>query len=136
MAASPPQVQVLRGLLRAHVPDFQQVLAVVESPVVRSTVRPRHGTAVISALRRRATGQQETLAEAALERAVTVLRNYQRAGLAVIPVGDVLRLLDTAPRDDPAPQEPPQQQPPRDPTADPLTGARWAGPPGSKPPAA
>jgi hypothetical protein len=33
--ASAPQVQYLRGLLRAHVPDFQQVLAVVESPVVR-----------------------------------------------------------------------------------------------------
>jgi hypothetical protein len=34
--ASAPQVQYLRGLLQAHVPDFQQVLAVVESPVVRS----------------------------------------------------------------------------------------------------
>lgn len=30
------QVGYLRGLLSAHVPDFQQVLAVVESPVVRS----------------------------------------------------------------------------------------------------
>ena len=36
VAASPPQVHVLRGLLQAHVPDFQQVLAVVESPAVRS----------------------------------------------------------------------------------------------------
>lgn len=29
------QAQALRGLLTAHIPDFQQVLAVVESPVVR-----------------------------------------------------------------------------------------------------
>ena len=46
MAANPPegstlnvsasQVQTLRGLLQAHVPEFQQVLAVVESPAVRS----------------------------------------------------------------------------------------------------
>lgn len=31
-----PQVQTLRGLLQAHIPDFTQVLAVVESPAVRS----------------------------------------------------------------------------------------------------
>ena len=45
LAASPPegstltvtagQAQSLRGLLTAHIPDFQQVLAVVESPAVR-----------------------------------------------------------------------------------------------------
>ena len=29
------QAQTLRGLLNAHVPDFTQVLAVVESPAVR-----------------------------------------------------------------------------------------------------
>jgi hypothetical protein len=31
-----PQVQTLRGLLTAHIPDFQNVLAVVESPAVRA----------------------------------------------------------------------------------------------------
>jgi hypothetical protein len=45
LAASPPEgstltvsaseAQTLRGLLTTHIPDFQQVLAVVESPVVR-----------------------------------------------------------------------------------------------------
>jgi hypothetical protein len=30
------QAETLRGLLNAHVPDFQAVLAVVESPAVRS----------------------------------------------------------------------------------------------------
>jgi hypothetical protein len=30
------QVQALRGLLAAHVPDFNAILAVVESPAVRS----------------------------------------------------------------------------------------------------
>jgi hypothetical protein len=36
LTVSAPQAQYLRGLLAAHLPDFQQVLAVVESPVVRS----------------------------------------------------------------------------------------------------
>lgn len=36
LTVSAPQVQALRGLLNAHVPDFQAVLAVVESPAVRS----------------------------------------------------------------------------------------------------
>lgn len=36
LTVSAPQAQYLRGLLAAHIPDFQQVLAVVESPVVRS----------------------------------------------------------------------------------------------------
>ncbi len=36
LTVSAPQVQTLRGLLQAHVPDFQQVLSVVESPAVRS----------------------------------------------------------------------------------------------------
>lgn len=38
LTVSAPQVQALRGLLNAHVPDFQAVLAVVESPAVRSLV--------------------------------------------------------------------------------------------------
>lgn len=46
LARNPPQgttlnvtaseAEALRGLLQAHVPDFQQVLAVVESPAVRA----------------------------------------------------------------------------------------------------
>ncbi|HTJ68215.1 MAG TPA: hypothetical protein VL551_11850 [Actinospica sp.] len=45
LAANPPEgstltvtageAQALRGLLASHIPDFQQVLAVVESPAVR-----------------------------------------------------------------------------------------------------
>jgi hypothetical protein len=35
LTVTPAQAQALRGLLTAHIPDFQQVLAVVESPVVR-----------------------------------------------------------------------------------------------------
>ena len=72
----------------------------------------------MAALRRRAAEQQEASAQAALERAIGALRKYQRAGLVMIPVGDVLRLLDTAPRDDPAPQ---QEPPPRRPVTRTLT---------------
>lgn len=36
LTVTAPEVQALRGLLNAHVPDFQSVLAVVESPAVRS----------------------------------------------------------------------------------------------------
>jgi len=36
LAVTAPQVQALRGMLAAHVPDFQGVLAVVESPAVRA----------------------------------------------------------------------------------------------------
>lgn len=36
LTVTAPQVQALRGLLNAHVPEFQSVLAVVESPAVRS----------------------------------------------------------------------------------------------------
>lgn len=35
LTVTPSQAQALRGLLTSHIPDFQQVLAVVESPVVR-----------------------------------------------------------------------------------------------------
>lgn len=35
LTVTAPQAQSLRGLLQAHIPDFQQVLAVVESPAVR-----------------------------------------------------------------------------------------------------
>jgi hypothetical protein len=36
LTVNAPQKQALQGLLNAHVPDFQAVLAVVESPAVRS----------------------------------------------------------------------------------------------------
>lgn len=36
LTVTAPEVQALRGLLNAHVPDFQAVLAVVESPAVQS----------------------------------------------------------------------------------------------------
>lgn len=35
LTVTPAQAQTLRGLLQAHVPEFNTVLAVVESPVVR-----------------------------------------------------------------------------------------------------
>jgi hypothetical protein len=35
LTVTAPQAQTLRGLLVSHIPDFSQVLAVVESPVVR-----------------------------------------------------------------------------------------------------
>lgn len=59
-----------------------------------------------------------------------MLRQYQRNGLTMVAIEDVLTLLGTDP--DTAP--PPPKEPPRDPRADPLTGAMWAGPPGSMPP--
>jgi hypothetical protein len=36
LTVSAPQAQALRGLLTTHIPDFQAVLAVVESPAVRA----------------------------------------------------------------------------------------------------
>lgn len=36
LTVTAPQIQALRGMLQAHLPDFSQVLAVVESPAVRS----------------------------------------------------------------------------------------------------
>jgi hypothetical protein len=36
LTVSASEAQALRGLLQAHVPDFNAVLAVVESPAVRS----------------------------------------------------------------------------------------------------
>jgi hypothetical protein len=64
-----------------------------------------------------------------LDRAVGLLRRYERAGATALPVADVLEMLGAGP-DEAAPA----QAPSRDPRADPLTGARWAGPPGSTPP--
>jgi hypothetical protein len=61
-----------------------------------------------------------------LGRAVTALREAERNGTTSVPVAEMLRLLGAYPEAVPVP--------PRDPEADPLTGARWAGPPGSAPP--
>jgi hypothetical protein len=60
-----------------------------------------------------------------------MLRQYARNGLTMVAIEDVLQLLGTG---EPAAPSPPLKEPPRDPLDDPLTGARWAGPPGSMPP--
>ena len=59
-----------------------------------------------------------------------MLLSYRRNGLTTVSIEDVLTLLGTA--TDPA--EVPREPPPRDPLVDGLTGAMWAGPPGSAPP--
>jgi hypothetical protein len=74
--------------------------------------------------------EQDDSARDVLDRAVSMLRQYQRAGMPALPVEEVLAMLGAGPETVPVPQAPP----PRDPQADPLTGARWAGPPGSAPP--
>lgn len=80
--------------------------------------------------RRRAAPQaEEDQARKALDRTAGMLRQYQRSGLTMVAIEDVLTLLGAEPDSAPAPQEPP-----RDPRADPLTGALWAGPAGSLPP--
>jgi len=71
----------------------------------------------------------EARAQRALGRAAAMLRDYQKNGLTMVAIEDVLTLLGTDP-DTP----PPLREPPRDPRADPLTGAMWPGPPGSMPP--
>jgi hypothetical protein len=74
--------------------------------------------------------EQEDGAQAlkAVERTVAILRSYQRAGAVEVPVADVLEMLGAGPETVPVPQVP------LDPAADPMTGAKWAGPPGSAPP--
>lgn len=80
--------------------------------------------------RRRAAPQEdEAQARKSLERATAMLRQYVRSGLTMVAIEDVLTLLGAEPDSAPVPEEPP-----RDPRADPLTGAMWAGPPGSTPP--
>lgn len=71
----------------------------------------------------------ETRARKALERAVAMLGQCQRNGLTMVAIEDVLTLLGGEPE-----RAAEAQEPPRDPRADALTGALWAGPPGSSPP--
>ena len=59
-----------------------------------------------------------------------MLKAYQKSGMSMISIEDVLDLLGQ----DPAAPETAKARP-RDPREDPLTGALWAGPPGSAPPA-
>jgi hypothetical protein len=59
---------------------------------------------------------------------VATLRQYQRYGVATVPVGDVLELLGAGLTDGPAPPEAAQM---RDPDADPLTGCRAVTAPGT-----
>lgn len=68
-------------------------------------------------------------AQESLDRAVSLLRRYQRSGVTVVEVTDVLRVLGADPETDPPPMS--RYLPPG---SDPLTGAMWAGPPGSAPP--
>lgn len=83
----------------------------------------------MSSFRRRAVPQEgEARARRTIDRAVAMLNAYRRNGLTMISIEDVLTLLGTDPDAVPA------GQPARDPRADPLTGALWAGPPGTVPP--
>ena len=60
---------------------------------------------------------------------MTILRAWQRGGQATISTEDMLDLLGQDP--DTPPGAPKAAA--RDPLDDPLTGARWAGPPGTGP---
>jgi hypothetical protein len=83
----------------------------------------------VTVLRRRPAQQDgETQARRRLDRAVAMLEHYQRNGLTVVSIEDMLGMLGT----DPAQREP--RPTPSDPRADPLTGALWPGPPGTVPP--
>jgi hypothetical protein len=55
-----------------------------------------------------------------IDRAVVMLRRFQRAGERDLPIADVLVLLGAAPEPEPGPV------PARDPLADPITGCRSA----------
>jgi hypothetical protein len=84
----------------------------------------------VSRFRRRAAaaGEDESHARVTVERAVTVLKSCQRNGITMVQVADVLSMLGGGP-------EPvPVTDAPLDPLADAMTGAKWAGPPGSAPP--
>jgi hypothetical protein len=78
--------------------------------------------------RRRSAPSEDARAGERLERAVAVLRRYQRAGADVVPVADVLEMLGAGT------ETTVPEASSRDPRADPLTGAMWAGAPGTAPP--
>jgi hypothetical protein len=89
----------------------------------------------VSVIRRRAVPQQsETQALRRLDRAVAMLEHYQRSGLTVVAIEDVLGLLGSDPASSAGTGRDRRTGVPRDPRADPHTGALWAGPPGSLPP--
>jgi hypothetical protein len=86
---------------------------------------------VTGSWRKRAVPQErEARARRALDRTAAMLQAYRRNGLTMVAIEDVLTMLGT----DPDAASP--RQPLRDPRADPLTGAMWAGPPGTLPPGA
>jgi hypothetical protein len=64
-------------------------------------------------------------------RTEAVLEDRARRGETHVLIEEVRDLLGIRP-----PGAPPVPPPPADPLVDPMTGARWAGPPGSSPPAA
>lgn len=85
----------------------------------------------MTAFRRRAAVQDaEARAQRVLDRAVAALRMYHRNGMDKVSIEDVLALLGV--EAEAVPEQ--QREPERVPGADPLTGALWAGPPGSAPP--
>jgi hypothetical protein len=65
---------------------------------------------------RRRTRERGDSDAVALDRAVALLRGYQRAGATEVPVADVLEMLGASPEAAPA-----TEVPVRDPAADPLT---------------
>jgi hypothetical protein len=65
---------------------------------------------------RRRTRERGDSAAVALDRAVALLRGYQRAGATEVPVADVLEMLGAGPET----VAPPEKT--LDPRADPLTG--------------
>jgi len=73
--------------------------------------------------------EDETRTRATVERVTAVLKSCQRNGVTMIQVADVLAMLGAEPGTVPV-----TDVPLPDPLADAMTGAKWAGPPGSAPP--
>lgn len=73
-----------------------------------------------------AADEADSRAREAVERVTAVLRSCQRSGITMVQVTDVLSMLGAGPGA--------TERLLRNPLADPMTGAKWAGPPGSTPP--
>ena len=80
-------------------------------------------------IRTRRRGGRHDGSREVLDRAVAELRRCQREGITTVHVAEVLGLLGAD-----AEAGPPPMAQYLDPQADAMTGARWAGPPGSAPP--
>lgn len=73
--------------------------------------------------------EQWKRSHAVLERTAGMLRAYQKGGQDTVSIEDVLDLLGQ----DPETAQQAAKAQPRHPLDDPLTGARWAGAPGTSP---